>query len=416
MSKENVREKLQLSQDEAWFKDFWLLTYSQRNFYLKYQTPEAADKYCDTVFDSIKKLVVDYCPEFNLDEKIVMDFINSIVYEFHKSNEKDNFSDLLYDVSLYEYGFTLERLTLDEYEFIREIHSLTVEYGFLVLLLISRLDDTLISDLFIKETFGKKKFPLFPYPKKNTHPNDIQISIAPYKSKISNNWDLLVYCSVNQKLNVLEQQIKNIWGTDHQNQIGDKKTSDFALFIDSTCCTQRKAIMVLRGQKKWLEYRDQGGLVYFINEEGSNKTKKVYPRVNSGSSKVIDDPKALLDVINYCENLNEKRWPVEINNIRRAIGIILWDQVNSNAFKNKSRRAFIIELIEKLESSRPEVLKHYHTSYDKKSQPQGNATLGSTHAVRETVIKGMQDDYKLAEYCILKAEYLPYSFLRKKTK
>ncbi|MBL1272851.1 MAG: hypothetical protein COB25_010410 [Oceanospirillales bacterium] len=117
----------------------------------------------------------------------------------------------------------------------------------------------------------------------------------------------------------------------------------------------------------------------------------------------------MIDGIRLSEGLISKRWTVYKSNVRRSIGLYLWDRVNIFNIPQKSRRTHIIELIHKIKSEDPETLNLYLGNFNEYNSDKETTKYGDLAEYQETVIREMDADYDLTDHCIKNHEYLtPY--------
>ena len=129
---------------------------------------------------------------------LTIEFINCLVYGFHKKTQKDGFQDLAYEALLTKYDHPIEKIHPDEIESVKALHDLSLLYGFLIIKILIPPKHNSIWNIFIESPPKETVVPsqtLYPYPKIGESMDGIQISVRPFTSEINNNWDLVIYYS-----------------------------------------------------------------------------------------------------------------------------------------------------------------------------------------------------------------------------
>lgn len=236
---------------------------------------------------------------------LTIEFINCLVYGFHKKTQKDGFQDLVYEALLTKYDNPIEKIHPDEIESIKALHDLTLLYGYLIIKVLIPPKHNLIWDTFIKSPSKEALIPaqsLYPYPKNGESMGGVQISIRPFTSEINNNWDLVIYYHDEHKISHIKDKLNTLWEKKGKQEIGDNSNYDIALYIDRNACSSiSKALEVLRLQISWLHTERFGGFSLFsfdlISPDLSDKNKK--------SLKSLIDT---LEAMRISEGLTEKSW------------------------------------------------------------------------------------------------------------
>ena len=118
----------------------------------------------------------------------------------------------------------------------------------------------------------------------------------------------------------------------------------------------------------------------------------------------------MIDGVRLSEGLTSKRWTVEKSNIRRSIGLYLWDTLNLSNAPKKSRKKQVQNVIDEIKSENPEILDLYLGNFNKHNSIEKTTKFGDSAKSLEVVIREMEADYDLTDCCIKSFEYLtPYN-------
>lgn len=118
---------------------------------------------------------------------------------------------------------------------------------------------------------------------------------------------------------------------------------------------------------------------------------------------------ATVDRIMLSEGMISKRWNIDKSNVRRSVGLYLWDKINTTRTPGGSRKYFITEVINELKAKTPKFLDLYLGKFNKYNSPEHITKFGDSVESLETVIREMEADYDLTAHCIKNFEYLtPY--------
>ncbi len=243
--------------------------------------------------------------------------------------------------------------------------------------------------------------PSFVFVKKGNHPSGIQISISDYEYAINDQWDLLICTEENENLKKIRDKLSDLWNTPGKQFIGSPSDYKIALYVDRKKSNISQTMSTLRLQIEHLNEYLSGPTLIPTSEDLyiKNKDKKEIRKKLSN----------MIDGIRLSEGLISKRWTVYKSNVRRSIGLYLWDRVNIFNIPQKSRRTHIIELIHKIKSEDPETLNLYLGNFNEYNSDKETTKYGDLAKYQETVIREMDADYYLTDYCIKNHEYLtPY--------
>ena len=112
-----------------------------------------------------------------------------------------------------------------------------------------------------------------------------------------------------------------------------------------------------------------------------------------------------IDQLRISEGMLSKRWEPNKNNIRRAIGLYLWDLINNPRSGIVNRKKAIYECIDFLNAEHPKALELYFRNFNSFTSPDQKQRFGELDTHFQTVVREMEADYDLTEYCIEKADY-----------
>lgn len=405
-------------------RHLWLFLYSRRHsllpLLLSPSLREKPKEEEDQLFDDAYKLFVKFAfDEFILSnfnsEKLTTpcnEFCMSLVYAFHRRNVPDGFIDPFFEDNLTEYDALINSLTSKEIAVVRKLHELTYKYGFLITELWMPIINTKeLIDIFTSHYPETKKniaFHNFKFVKKANHPKGIQISIGNFKSEIREPWDFVIFTNKNDTLSHVEIKVKSAWNIKGKQTIGDPNDHKIALYIDRNKCTASHALITLRLQIDHLNDYINGTLFIPTAEHIVNlKEAKALSR-----KEAIKKISSIIDRIRLSEGIVERRWSIEKNNVRRSIGIYLWDRINLTKDSKRSRKQLIKELAYELKDNTPKVLELYLGHFNKHNSENKSTIFGDLDKYFETVIREMEYDYSLTAHCIKNHEYLTLSDAR----
>lgn len=399
-------------------RHFWLFLYSHRHARLQLHKPNSND---DIDFHESEKLIHDtldllekFAPlelmEILPDEEklgvLLNEFCFCMTYAFHIKNVADGFTDIQFKDLLPTYDALLDTLTEEEKAVACKIHELTYKYGFLITELWSpSIDSTELMETLINNhpmPNNIYSIPDFVFTKKSNHPKGIQILINEYKNKIQDPWDLVIFINKNDILSKIKKEVDRSWTKPKKQFIGNHNDFEIALYVDREKCKISNALSTLRLQIHHLEEYKNGPLAILPKKEFSD-IEKTNPKTGKEMRRRLA---ATIDSIRLSEGLISKRWTACKSNVRRSIGLYLWDRVNILNVPHKSRKTHIIELINKIKSQDPKILDLYLGKFNEYSSDKETTKNGDLAEYQETVIREMDADYDLTDYCIKNYEYL----------
>lgn len=418
MSYSDLQNTLDDGFAEQRHRDLWLFLYSSRHAHVQlWQPPSPKDlnvQKSNQLIDKTFLLLEKFSPfepwrSLLTTEELAAElneFCFGITYAFHKSHLADGFIDIRFEEQIALYDVFINKLTCDEIAVVSRLHDLTYKYGFLITELwrplirsVDLIEAFIIKNLKIKDI---DPIPSFVFTKKGSHPRGIQISTKEYQRAISEPWDLAVFINKNDNLSKIKENISNSWPRIGNQFIGDCNKYEIAFYVDRDKCKISNALSAIRLQIDQINDYTNGLTVLSESEDlgssGKNKTKAKKEMRRRLSSKI--------DRLRLSEGLLSKRWSIEKSNVRRCIGLYLWDQMNIVRPSRKSRKPLIADLIEQFKIDKPEVLNFYLRNFNKYNSPTETTKFGDTVESLETVIREMEADLYLTECCIKNFEYL----------
>jgi hypothetical protein len=370
---------------------------------------EESNRLIDETFDLLENFAIEEHDLGIFDEnrltEALHEFCFDIAYALHRKIESDSFIDVRFEPKLDRYLDFFDSLTPKEMAVIARLHELTYKYGFpiteLWLPLVNSKD---LLEIFTTDYPKSKKqvfsFPSFVFTKKGNHPKGIQISTRHFSHEIDETWDLAIFVGENDKLSHIKPVVGQAWNSEGKQTVGNPKSHDIALYIDRKICTISHALSTLRLQIECLSDHNDG-LIFSPTLTFSKydfRAKKYMHKKLSGK----------IDQIRLSEGIISKRWDIDKSNARRSIGLYLWDKINIGKDPEPvvSGKSLIMELISELKLKRPDILNIYLGIFNEYNSPKGTTKFGDLAESRETVIREMEADLHLTEYCIKNFEYL----------
>lgn len=410
-AKDNALNKLASIERERVYRDWWRFQYTNRYFKKRLQTDpvmgENADKafrWLTVTFNKFKLLRTYPAQNKAIDYPTALfEFTNCLVYSYHKRTQADGFLDIRYELLLCEYGHPLDTVPSEDFDFVEYLHRLTVGLGFLSILLDLQPDYTVSWEIFID---GKDEFDptnslvqTYSYPKTGDNPKGIQVSTSDNPREVNNEWDRVIYCSLDDTDTYLKEQLAELWKDGGKHKAGDSENYDIALFIQSEKCTPNSVFEFLKLQVKWTLISHMNRLIRVVGEKSKTQVTDVRPH-----KKLKNLESDLLAAIKLSEGLVEKRKDIEKDNVRRAVGLYLWDEFYWSNKKLKSKESLIIEVVRQLEKNNLACLEHYRQGYrrDMNDLDKGSRAF-------KTVVREMLVDLEVADYCIKHFELFNYN-------
>lgn len=255
-----------------------------------------------------------------------------------------------------------------------------------------------------REFFEGVRLNIYPHPKKNDWPLGIQVATMYDERQISEGWDFVIFYHEEDAFYKIKRAVGSKWDEIGQQRIGKENGFFVALYVDRKQCSYNKAITFLEKQVKWTERSKSGRFIIWNESLPEPKVPSVRLR-----KKNHREDKQLRENIRYSEGLNDKSWPIEKSNFRRAIALFHWDFMNSPGKENRKIRPLLINTLYMLRDTNIFALNHYHSRYKKqllKGEIPPENEPGTKPEVNEMVINEMRDDFYLTEFCVEHADFL----------
>lgn len=399
-------------------RHLWLFLYSSRHAHLQLHQPHRPEDIDlherNQLIDDTVCLLENFAPqEFMLGSSsqdrltaAFNKFCFGIIYAIHRRHCSDGFIDVRFEETLTKYDAFIDSLTPREIVVASKLHNLSYKYGFLITeLWLPLIRSTELMDIFttqypkIRDSFS---IPSFVFTKKGNHPKGIQISTKKYPAKIYDTWDLLLFIKENDNLSKIKSKVHISWNIEGQQIVGDYYDHEIALYVDRNECTVSHVVSTLRLQIDHLNDYINGFITVPTPEEPANLERSTAIAQKEMRNKLS----TTIDRIRLSEGMISKRWSIDKSNIRRSVGLYLWDKINAVKTPRGSRKYLITELINELKSKTPEVLDLYLGKFNKYDPPKNIVKFGDLAKPLETVIREMEADYDLTAYCIKNFEYL----------
>ncbi|MDY6994537.1 MAG: hypothetical protein SVR94_18280, partial [Pseudomonadota bacterium] len=418
MSYSDLRNTLDERLAEQRHRHLWLFLYSNRHAHLelrrRHGPKDLVVQEPDQLIDDTFLLLEKFSPSESWQllpssEELaaeLYEFCFGITYAFHKRHLADGFIDIRFEEKLAFYDAFIDKLSHDEIAVVSRLHNLTYKYGFLITeLWLSLISSEELMEAFIMKNLKIKDLnpiPYFVFNKKGDHPQGIQISTKKYQTEINEPWNMAVFINENDNLSKMKEKISNSWSLPGNQMIGDFNEYKIALYLDRGKCKISSALSALRLQIDQINEYTNGLMVFPESEELTSLERnkaKAKKEMRRGLSSTIDR-------LRLSEGLISKRWSVEKSNVRRSIGLYLWDQMNIIGPLQRSRKNVVTDLIDKIKSEKPAVLDLYLGNFNKYNSPEQTTKFGDSVSSLETVMREMEADYDLTAYCIRNFEYL----------
>jgi hypothetical protein len=316
--------------------------------------------------------------------------------------------DLLVDVI--EYVPIINELDNEDSSLIERIHGLSYKFGFPVLdfdLSAECLSNQLIRKLQTtnpEELFELEEHPRLFYKEGPMAPGIHKIYTTDGPAAFRGEWDLAIYASIHDKPYHISNELKRVWELPSRQVIGDIQKSHIAFYIDRNTSRSRSWVNNL----VTLEIQD---FANFLLKNYQPLPEEYEGRDSTKNKRNMFYMKSIVEHSRVSQGLTHKRWDRNKANVRRTVGLYLWDNLNNNA-KQKTIGSFITDLIEIYLP--PELLEFYHEGYN--SQDENNAYTSGLASTRSTVIAEMYHDLELTEKCISDYTYYLPSQIKKRNK
>lgn len=389
-------------------EEWWRFQYAHRHFYsLLGSNKEISSEFelgltrLIALFKDVKSKPTDSITKNPLGQQSFHEFCNCLVYLYRKQSHQDVFSNETCDVLIDKHGYSLSELDEDELSLIERLNDWTHRLGFLPTLFYSVPDSRISWDVYVndgsEEDVNIEFLSFLAYPRVGK--DDSGIKVLPFNApgEVNFEWDMVINYNVGDPFYQIERKTKELWNEPGKQYIGERTLDSTRVYVNRRIC--KKASLALK------------------------KLKSIYEDSNYASKDTEVDSLGSRSI-----RMSRQGWNVEKDNYRRAVGLRLWDKMNIGDLEWDSRRSLIRSIIESLREESPKKLTHYFSKFDqpvdehlnvldedklKKREQIGNSRnvqyktpkYGDTLEAQETVIREMEADYDLTEYCIRKVDY-----------
>lgn len=363
----------------------------------------------DNTFDLLEKFVIEEhdLRTFDTDRlrAALHEFCFGIAYALHRKIGRDGFFDPRFESQLNRYLVFFDSLTAKEMRVVAKLHELTHRYGFPITELWMPLADTLelaglFTEQYSKTEERKFPFPSLVFPKKGNHPKAVQISTTYSSPEIDEIWDLAIFVTKNDKVSHIKKIVEQVWNREGKQNVGDSKSHVIALYVDRKTCSISHALSVLRLQVDQLSDYTNGFIftpTLAYGEYDFQTKKEMHKKISS-----------LVDRIKLSEGSLSRRWDINKSNVRRSIGLYLWDKnyIGEDSDSPITKKRLIVKLIDELKSKSSKIFEFYPGNFNEYISGPGTRKFGDTAESYEKVIREMELDLNLTECCIKNFEYL----------
>tara|TARA_R110000823_G_C15942904_1_gene500645 strand:+ start:2592 stop:3911 length:1320 start_codon:yes stop_codon:yes gene_type:complete len=425
MPYEHLREKLRETLAEQEHRHMWRFLYSSRHTHLQLIQPDAPEGLGEhernQLIDDTVELLHQFDPpqtwQIVLPDRFLAEalhhFCFAMAYTFHRKHFADGFIDPNFEDLLPTCEIFIDNLSSDEMAVVSQLHELTYKYGFAITeLWESAIDSKTLIDAFIKNDTKPEiieKFPSYIFNQKRRQSNGIQISKIEYPVVLNEPWDLAIFFNKNDKISKIRENIIKSWRNTGTQFIGDSENHEVVVYVDRKKCNTSQLTYILRLQADQLEDYSKLAIIEDSEEEDFLYKNDIKNNIKN-KKKMKKYLSSTIDRIRYSENLISKRWSIEKSNIRRSVGLYLWDQMNIIKPSPRTRKGLITDLIETIKVDRPKALEQYMENFNIYHSKKSTRKLGDSPTSIETVIRGMESDYYLTDSCIKKFDFLtPYN-------
>jgi len=402
---------------EQHHRHLWLFLYSSRHAQphlhrfsnQKEIDLEESNRLIDDTFCLLGKFAVDGRDLGNFVEDglaaALHEFCFGIAYALHRKIGRDGFIDPRFESQLDRFLNFFDSLTSKEMRFVAELHELTHRYGFPITELWMPLADTLeLSELFTEQSpkteESKFLFPSLVFPKKGNHPKGVQISTTYSRPEIDENWDLAIFVKKNDKVSHIKKIVEQVWKREGKQNVGDAKSHVIALYVDRKTCSISHALSILRLQVDQLSDYTNGFIftpTIAFGEYDFQTKKEMHKKLSSS-----------VDRLKLSEGSLSKRREINKSNVRRSIGLYLWDRyyIVEDSDSPISKKSLIVKVIDELKSKSSKVFDFYPGNFNGDIDGPGTGKFGGKAESHEKVIREMELDLNLTECCVKNFEYL----------
>jgi hypothetical protein len=388
---------------EVMYRELWKFSYASRHIQQSLWKEKRLDEEIEKTLKWSTDITEKYCPEATTKEDynlIILEFLNCLIYGYHRREINDGYMDLQYEMLLLKYDNPIEKINVEELNVVANLHTLSHKFGYSILELYYAPDHTLFRDMFVFSNDQKPSFtpPLFKFPEKDNCPKGIQIACPDYDNSIKESWDLVIYYSEGDTINQIKRSLDRLWYDKDKPSIGKKSNHDIALYIDTKSCNKTHVITVLELQIGLKKFEKSGRIAIF--KDGYNNP----PMFLNNHTEPNRFMANTVDAFRLSEKLTEKHWDPDQNNVRRSIGIYLWDQKNSPEPTAPYLKPMVRDTITSIHQINPSALNHYRSGYTELMKRKSSIDFNDEFI--RSIIREMERDYKLTDYCIQNADYM----------
>lgn len=417
-------------------RDWWLFQYSARHLKI---AEEKSEEFSGKVSEALKWLLSFHektsKEEFSnhnlyFDDLALLE--RALISQVHKKLGYQEDQDIHNIIAQQKHIVFIEALHVSEGipegELIelQMIHSIANRYGFLFSSLTKELDDLENWDVFIahKDEGVRKleKLQDYVFQKKGACPKGFEIIPYGTSETPEKDYNLLIYLNVKKPFSAYKSEITSLWKSyekeldlylePHKKALGKNfkgkrkklvssfdlgetqvvrisERYDVAIYVDKRQCSSLDYVLeVSRLQRFWTR-------MYVGLEKNINLTSKIEQPSDKEIKEYSLNTRKWKQAVSYSEGLIEKQKNPDIDNIRRTIGLFVWDCSRYG----ETRNSVIEELIHSLTDSHPEILDVYKNGY---------ASLGGSYEDFNVVRLEMHKDVKVADKCIERTEFLSH--------
>ncbi|MDV6316241.1 hypothetical protein [Idiomarina sp. HP20-50] len=379
----------------------------------------------------------------------LLEMANCLVYSYHKRNQVDAEVNPVYEKLVAGYGFLFDRLHSDEVKTVKVLHDLTMELGFLVIPFYLEPDKETSWMAFVERNGDElsriRRSRLYPYPRYHLKVRGVDIVYAAHEREVTDNWDMIVYYGEKSKVGELKDQIEDRWEQESPVEIGNPLAHKFRMYVNRPSCSRRYVLKYLKAGIIGLAPLNCEGFFPLIDEEkprgraikreqrhpykanikkiiGSEPKlvhkKTQYKKIEQWSRKINRENQQYSDALRLTDEALTQYLSLEQSNVRRAIGLRIWDRVAESRSeslsqevdskdlkssvakhtkapgKNDTVGGIISSLIKELAETHPELLEYYRKDWN------SGDSAASAQTIMSTLKKRMRRDYQMTEYCI----------------
>lgn len=390
-------------------EEWWRFQYAHRHFYsLLKSNQEIASEFelnltrLIDLFKDVQLKLKGSVSKNILGQKSFHQFCNCLVYLYRKANHQDIFSHDTYDLLIGRHGYSISDLDEDELSLIERLNDWTHILGFLPTLFYSVPDSSIGWDVYVndgsEDEVDIEFLSFLAHPRMGKDDSGIKVLASDIPGSVDIEWDMVINYNVGDSFYQIEREVKELWYEPGKQYVGERTIDSVRVYVDRRI--SKRASVALK------------------------KFKSIYDDSNHGAKGTKVD-----NLESRSTRMSRQGWTVEKDNCRRAVGLRLWDKMNIADLEWDSRRSLIRSIIQVMRKEAPKKLTHYFSKFDelvvedlsaldansleKRKQIEENSRnveykalkYGDTLEVQETVIREMEADYDLTEYCIQKVDY-----------